>query len=128
MKKIAMAAFLGSSLLLAACASSPSSKIVNYRGGELAGVIEVQKSAVVATEGGLPQVRAILFNKSGVAQKFEYKIVWLDEHEMPVDEENRPWKSGFLNSKDQLSVNSTGPHDKAKRFQIQIRNPQGVTK
>ncbi|MFN3587217.1 MAG: DUF1425 domain-containing protein [Moraxellaceae bacterium] len=128
MKRIALALLLGSTLAAAGCATSPESKVVNYRGGELKGVIKVEKSTVVATEGGLPQMRAILSNQSGVTQRFEYKVVWLDEHDMPVDEENRPWKSAQLIAKDQLSLSATGPHDKAKRFQIQIRNPQGVTK
>ena len=128
MKRLALAALLGSTLLVTACASNSGSTVVNYRGGDLKGIITVDKSTVVATEGGLPQMRAILRNDSGVTQRFEYKVVWLDEYDMPVDEENRPWKSAQVNSSDQLSISATGPHDKAKRFQIQIRNPQGVTK
>lgn len=126
MKRILVATLFGSSLLLAACSSSP--KIINYRGGDLKGVIEVEKSAVVLTEGGLPQARAILKNDAGTTTKFEYKFVWLDENDMPIDEENRPWRPASLAGHDQLNVSGTGPHDRAKKFQIQIREPQGVSK
>lgn len=126
MKRILTATVLASGLLLAACSSSP--KLINYRGGDLKGVIEVEKSAVVLTEGGLPQAKAILKNDAGTTTKFEYKFVWFDEHDMPLDEDNRPWRPATLQGKDQLSVGGTGPNDKAKKFQIQIREPQGVTK
>ena len=126
MKRILTATVLASGLLLAACSSSP--KLINYRGGDLKGVIEVEKSAVVLTEGGLPQAKAILKNDAGTTTKFEYKFVWFDENDMPLDEDNRPWRPATLQGKDQLSVGGTGPNDKAKKFQIQIREPQGVTK
>ncbi|HEX6592695.1 MAG TPA: DUF1425 domain-containing protein [Moraxellaceae bacterium] len=126
MKRILTATVLASGLLLAACSSSP--KLINYRGGDLKGVIEVEKSAVVLTEGGLPQAKAILKNDAGTTTKFEYKFVWFDENDMPLDEDNRPWRPASLQGKDQLSVGGTGPSDKAKKFQIQIREPQGVTK
>lgn len=126
MKKLLTATLLGTALLLAAC--SNSSKIVNYRGGDLKGVIEVQKSAVEQTEGGLPQARAILLNDSGSTTKFEYKFVWLDANDMPVDENDRPWRPVTLKGKDTVSISGTGPSDRAKKFQIQIRDPQGVTK
>lgn len=126
MKRILTATVLASGLLLAACSSSP--KLINYRGGDLKGVIEVEKSAVVLTEGGLPQAKAILKNDAGTTTKFEYKFVWFDANDMPLDEDNRPWRPATLQGKDQLSVGGTGPNDKAKKFQIQIREPQGVTK
>lgn len=127
MKRILSATLLGSILLLAACSTS-NSKLVNYRGGDLKGVIEVQKSAVVLTEGGLPQAKAILVNESGVTQKFEYKFTWLDANDMSVDEDNRPWRPVTLKGKDQINISGTGPNDSARKFQIQIREPQGVTK
>lgn len=126
MKRILTAALLGSTLALAACSSSP--QLINYRGGDLKGVIEVEKSAVVLTEGGLPQAKAILKNDSRVTQKFEYKFVWFDENDMPLDEDNRPWRSANLKGKDTVSVGGTGPSDRAKKFQIQVREPQEVTK
>lgn len=125
MKRIALITLLGGTLLLAACSSS--SKLINYRGGDLKGVIEVEKSAVVLTEGGLPQAKATLVNKTGNTRKFEYKFVWFDDHDMPIDEDNRPWRPASVSGKDELTVGGTGPNDKAKRFQIQIREPQGVT-
>lgn len=126
MNKLIIATLLGSTLLLGAC--SNSSKIINYRGGDLKGVIEVQKSAVELTEGGLPQAKAILLNDSGSTTKFEYKFVWFDANDMPVDENDRPWRPVTLKGKDTVSVGGTGPNDRAKKFQIQIREPQGVTK
>jgi uncharacterized protein YcfL len=125
MKRIVKTALLGSVLLLAAC--STSSKLINYRGGDLKGVIEVEKSAVVLTEGGLPQAKAILVNKSGVTQKFEYKFTWLDANDMTVDEDNRPWRPVTLKGKDEVNIGGTGPNDSARKFQIQVRAPQGVT-
>jgi uncharacterized protein YcfL len=127
MKRILTATVLGAALALTACASS-SSKIVNYRGGNYEGSIVVAKSTVELTEGGLPQARAILANKSGVTQKFEYKFVWLDSNDMPVDEEDRPWHTVSVSGHDQINVRGTAPNDKARKFQIQIRDPQGVTK
>lgn len=126
MKRILTAALLGSTLALAACSSSP--QLINYRGGDLKGVIEVEKSAVVLTEGGLPQAKAILKNDSRVTQRFEYKFVWFDENDMPLDDENRPWKSVSLQGRDTVSVGGTGPNDRARKFQIQVRDPQGVTR
>lgn len=126
MKRILTASLLGSALLLAACSSSP--KLINYRGGDLKGVIEVERSAVELTEGGLPQAKAILKNDAGTTTKFEYKFVWFDANDMPLDEDNRPWRPASLQGKDQLNVSGTGPNDRAKKFQIQIREPQGVTK
>lgn len=126
MKRILTAALLGGTLALAACSSSP--QLINYRGGDLKGVIEVEKSAVVLTEGGLPQAKAILKNDSRVTQKFEYKFVWFDENDMPIDDESRPWKSVSLQGRDTVSVGGTGPNDRAKKFQIQVRDPQGVTR
>lgn len=126
MNRILSATLLGSALLLAACTSS-NSKLINYRGGDLKGVIEIEKSAVVLTEGGLPQAKAILVNDSSTTQKFEYKFTWLDENDMTIDEDNRPWRPASVQGKDQINVSGTGPTDKAKKFQIQIRNPQGVT-
>lgn len=128
MKRLSFLSLLGGALLLAGCATSSSDKIVNYRGGDLKGVIEVQRSAVELTEGGLPQARAILHNDAGVTQKFEYKFVWFDKNDMPIDDIDRPWTPASLSGGDEMSIRGTGPNDRAKRFQIQIRSPQEVTK
>lgn len=127
MKRLSLISLLGGALLLAGCASS-SDKIVNYRGGDLKGVIEVKRSAVELTEGGLPQAKAILVNEAGTTQQFEYKFVWFDKNEMPLDDDSRPWRPASLAGRDEMTVGGTGPNDKAKKFQIQIRSPQGVTK
>lgn len=126
MKRLSLLPLLGSLLLLAACSSSP--KLINYRGGDLQGVIVVEKSAVVLTEGGLPQAKAILKNRAGTTQNFEYKFVWFDDHDMPIDEDDRPWRPVSVPGHDQVTVGGTGPSDRAKRFQIQLREPHGVTK
>jgi uncharacterized protein YcfL len=126
MKKLLIATLLGSTLILGACSSQP--QLINYRGGELKGVIKVERSALELTEGGLPQAKAILKNNTRSERKFEYKFMWLDANDMPVDEDSRPWKAAFLKGKDSLSVNGTGPTDKARKFQIQVREPQGVTR
>lgn len=126
MKRLSLAALLGSALLLGACSSAPS--VVNYRGGDLKGVIDVKKSAVELTEGGLPAAKAILYNDAGVTQQFEYKFVWFDANDMPIDDNDRPWKPASLSGHDEMTVGGTGPNDRAKKFQIQIRKPQGVTK
>lgn len=127
MKRLSFLSLLGGALLLAGCATS-SDKLVNYRGGDLKGVIEVQRSAVELTEGGLPQARAILHNDAGTTQQFEYKIVWFDKNDMPIDEIDRPWTPASVSGNDEMSIRGTGPSDKAKRFQIQIRSPHEVTK
>lgn len=127
MKRVATALLLGTSLILTACAQDPSKQMVNYRGGDMKGTIEVARSVVVQTEGGLPKAQAVLKNHSGITQKFEYKIVWFDSNDMSLDEDNRPWKSVSVQGRDEATVSATGPSDKAKRFQIQIREPQGVT-
>lgn len=127
MNRILSATLLGGILLLTGC-STGNTKLINYRGGDLKGVIEIEKSAVVLTEGGLPVAKAILVNQSGVTQKFEYKFTWLDTNSMSVDEDNRPWRPVTLKGHDQINVSGTGPNDSAKKFQIQIREPQGVTK
>lgn len=127
MKRIFHTALLGSALLLAACSSS-SPELINYRGGDLEGVIDVKRSVVELTPGGLPQARAILVNDAGTTQRFEYKFAWFDASDMPVDEEERPWHAVSLAGKDEMTVRGTAPHDKARRFQIQIREPQGVTR
>lgn len=127
MKRLTLFALLGSLLLLGACSTS-SSKLINYRGGDLKGVIVVDKSVVELAEGGLPQAKAILKNKAGTTQKFEYKFVWFDSNDMPVDEDNRPWHAVSVPGHDQVTVGGTGPTDKARKFQIQLREPQGVTK
>lgn len=126
MKRLSLIGLLGGALLLAACSSAP--KVVNYRGGDLKGVIEVQRSAVELTAGGLPQAKAILHNDAGTTQQFEYKFVWFDANEMPIDDNDRPWKPASLSGGDEMTIGGTGPNDKAKKFQIQIRKPQGVTK
>lgn len=126
MKRFLTAALLGGSLVLAACSSSP--QLVNYRGGDLKGVIKLERSAVVLTEGGLPQAKAILKNTQRSTNQFEYKFIWLDENQMPLDEDSRPWKPATIQGKDSISLNGTGPNNRAKSFQIQVRNPQGVTK
>lgn len=126
MKRLSLISILGGAVLLAACSSAP--KVVNYRGGELKGVIEVQRSAVELTEAGLPQAKAILKNDAGTTQQFEYKFVWFDGNDMPIDDNDRPWKPASLSGGDEMTVGGTGPNDKAKRFQIQIRKPHGVTK
>ena len=124
MKRIITATLFAVAALLAACSSS---KIINYRGGDLEGVIKVQKSAVELTEGGLPQAKAVLLNDSSTTTKFEYKFVWLDANDMPVDENDRPWRPATLKGNDTISIGGTGPTDRAKKFQIQVRKPQGVT-
>lgn len=126
MKRFFAPALLTSSLLLAACSSAP--ELVNYRGGDLKGVIKLERSSVVLTEGGLPQAKAILKNKQRAASRFEYKFIWLDENQMPIDEDSRPWKPASIQGKDSLSITGTGPNNRAKQFQIQVRNPQGVSK
>lgn len=126
MKKILAAALLGSSLVLAACSSSP--QLVNYRSGDLKGVIKLERSSVELAEGGLPQAKAILKNNSRSTRTFEYKFTWLDANDMPVDEDSRPWKPASLKGKDTIIVSGTGPTDKARKFQIQVREPQGVTR
>lgn len=126
MKRLSLISLLGGAVLLAACSSAP--KVVNYRGGELKGVIEVQRSAVELTEAGLPQAKAILKNDAGTTQPFEYKFVWFDANDMPIDDNDRPWKPASLSGGDEMTIGGTGPNDKAKRFQIQIRKPHGVTK
>ena len=129
MKRLATALLLGTSLALTACAASdPSKDIVNYRGGDMKGTIEVARSAVIDTLGGLPRAQAVLRNRAGVTQKFEYKFVWFDKNDMSLDEDNRPWHAANVQGRDELTINATAPSDTAKRFQVQIRNPQGVTK
>ena len=127
MKYRAFATLLASTLLLAACSSIPSSTLVDYRGGDLKGVIVVEKSVVVQSESGLPLAKAVLVNSAGVTQKFEYKFTWLDASDMTIDEENRPWRAAMLQGKDHMNISGTAPNDHAKKFQIQIRKPQGVT-
>ena len=127
MKRLSFLSLLGGALLLAGCATS-GDKLVNYRGGDLKGVIEVQRSAVELTEGGLPQAKAILHNDAGTTQKLEYKFVWFDKNDMPLDDNDRPWRSLTMPGGDDVTVSGTGPNDKAKRFQIQIRSPHEVTK
>ncbi|MDO8268735.1 MAG: DUF1425 domain-containing protein [Moraxellaceae bacterium] len=127
MKRLATALLLGSSLVLSACSSDPTKEIVNYRGGDMKGTIKVARSAVVETPGGLPKAQATLKNTAGTTQKFEYKIVWFDSNDMSLDEDNRPWKPASVAGKDETTISATGPSDRAKRFQIQIREPQGVT-
>lgn len=113
------------SLVLAACSSST---LIDYRGGDFEDDIEVEKSSLSLVEGGLPQARAILKNDTRKELKFEYKFVWLDNDGLPLDEIDRPWRPAKLAGKDRMTVNGTAPHDRARRFQIQIRKPQEVTK
>jgi len=127
MKRLTAALLLGTSLALMACTAAPSKDNVNYRGGDMKGTIEVARSVVTETEGGLPRAQAVLMNRSGVTQKFEYKIVWLDSNDMSLDEDDRPWKAASIQGRDEITISATAPSDKAKRFQIQIREPQGVT-
>jgi hypothetical protein len=47
---------------------------------------------------------------------------------MSLDEDNRPWHAATVQGRDELTISATAPSDQAKRFQIQIRDPQGVTK
>jgi uncharacterized protein YcfL len=129
MKRLAIALLVGTSVALTACATANSAKdIVNYRGGDMKGTIEVARSAVVETPGGLPKAQAVLRNRAGVSQKFEYKFVWFDRNDMSLDEDNRPWHAATVQGRDELTISATAPSDQAKRFQIQIRDPQGVTK
>lgn len=128
MKRLATALLLGTSVALTACATQdPAKDIVNYRGGDMKGTIDVARSAVLETPGGLPRAQAVLRNLAGVTQKFEYKFVWFDSNDMSLDEDNRPWHAASVQGRDELTINATAPSDKAKRFQIQIRDPQGVT-
>lgn len=126
MKRLSLISVVAGAVLLAACSSAP--KIVNYRGGEMKNVIEVQRSAVELTEGGLPQAKAILKNEAGTTQAFEYKFVWFDANDMPIDDNDRPWRPASLSGGDEMTIGGTGPNDKAKKFQIQIRKPHEVTK
>jgi uncharacterized protein YcfL len=127
MKRLFSLAALSGALLLTACATADS-KLINYRGDNLKGTIILDKSVVVLTEGGLPQAKAILKNDVNSTTKFEYKFLWLDENDMPIDEDSRPWRPASVPPNDQLTVSGTGPNNHAKKFQIQIREPQGVTK
>lgn len=127
MKRLSLTALLGGALLLAACATAPADKLVNYRGGDLRGVITVQRAATDLAESGLPQAKVILANTAGTTQKFEYKFVWYDKNDMPLDDNDRPWHAASISGRDEMSVTGTAPGDKATRFQIQIRSPQGVT-
>lgn len=128
MKRLSLISLLGGALLLAACATGPSTdKLVNYRGGEMKGVIEVKRSTVELAEGGLPQARVILANDAGTTQKFEYKFVWFDKNDMPIDDNDRPWHAATISGRDEMTISTTGPSDKARRYQIQIRAPKGVT-
>lgn len=126
MTRFLVGALLGGSLILAACSSKPD--LINYRGGDLKGDIKLERSSVVMSESGLPQAKAILKNTRSGASQFEYKIIWLDDNQMPIDEENRPWKSVNIQGKDSIAINATGPNNQAKHFQVQVRHPQGVTR
>lgn len=129
MKRLATALLLGTSMVLTACTTAPppAQELIHHRGGDMKETIEVTRSVVTDTEGGLPRAQAVLYNRSGITQKFEYKIVWFDSNDMPLDEDTRPWKAASVQGRDELTVSATGPSEKAKRFQIQIREPQGVT-
>jgi uncharacterized protein YcfL len=113
------------SLVLAACTSS---SLIDYRGGAFEDDIEVDKTSLSLVEGGLPQARAILKNDTSKELKFEYKFVWLDTEGVPLDETDRPWRPAKLAGKDRMTVTGTAPFDRARRFQIQIRAPQEITK
>jgi len=113
------------SLLLAACSSS---SLIDYRGGDFEDDIEVDKTSLSLVEGGLPQARAVLTNDTNKELKFEYKFVWLDTEGVPLDETDRPWRPAKLAGKDRMTVTGTAPFDRARRFQIQIRKPQEITK
>jgi uncharacterized protein YcfL len=113
------------SLVLAACGSS---SLIDYRGGAFEDDIEVDKTSLSLVEGGLPQARAVLTNDSNKELKFEYKFVWLDTEGVPLDETDRPWRPAKLAGKDRMTVTGTAPFDRARRFQIQIREPQQITK
>lgn len=128
MKRLSLIATLGSALLLGACTTPKSSPQIEYRGGEMRNVIVVKKSATETAPSGLAQARVMLENKAGITQKFEYKFVWFDASEMPVDEDNRPWHAASIGGRDHLTVSGTAPSDKARSFQIQIRKPEEVNK
>ncbi len=128
MKRHSRLALLGGALLLGACASPKPSALIEYRGGDLKHVIVVQKSATETTASGLPQAKAILENKAGVTQRFEYKFLWFDAGDMPIDEDNRPWHAASVAGRDHVTVSGTAPSDKARKFQIQIRKPEEVTR
>lgn len=113
------------SLVLAACSSS---SLIDYRGGAFEDDIEVDKTSLSLVEGGLPQARAVLKNDTSKELKFEYKFVWLDTEGVPLDETDRPWRSAKLAGKDRMTVTGTAPFDRARRFQIQIREPQEIKK
>lgn len=128
MKRLSLITVLGGALLLGACSTAPSSSQIEYRGGDFKHVIVVQKSAVETTESGLAQAKAILANKIGTTQRFEYKFVWFDANDMPIDEDSRPWHAAAIAGKDHMTVSGTAPNAKATKFQIQIRKPEEVTK
>jgi hypothetical protein len=66
MKRLATALLLGTSMALTACATSnPGKDLVNYRGGDMKGTIDVARSAVVETPGGLPKAQAVLTKPRG---------------------------------------------------------------
>lgn len=113
------------SLVLAACGSS---SLIDYRGGAFEDDIEVDKTSLSLVEGGLPQARAVLKNDTSKELKFEYKFVWLDTEGVPLDETDRPWRPAKLSGKDRMTVTGTAPFDRARRFQIQIREPQEIKK
>lgn len=121
--RLAMPMLLG--LVLSACSSS---SLIDYRGGAFEDDIEVEKTSLSLVEGGLPLARAVLVNDSRKELKFEYKFVWLDTEGVPLDETDRPWRPAKLAGKDRMTVTGTAPFDRARRFQIQIREPQEITK
>jgi uncharacterized protein YcfL len=132
MNRIVTTIFLIGLLGLSACVTSPKqddiANLIEYRGGNLKGVVDIKRYAVDTMPSGLQQASVMLFNRAqGVAQ-FEYKFVWFDPNNMPVDEDDRPWHAVTLQSRDQITVSGTSPTDRARKFQIQIRKPMGVNR
>lgn len=113
-------------LALGACKQMPNNGPIMYRGDALKGVIVVDRSVVTASETGLPVAQVVLKNTSGVSQKFEYKVIWLDANDMPINEANWPWHPASVMGKDQMGVTSTGPSSLSKKFQVQVRKTQEV--
>ena len=83
--------------------------------------VEVTRVNESFVSGNIKKVQAVVRNKIGKKLKVKYSFEWYDENGMRLESTSSSWKLVFLNGKEEKTIQSVAPSEKAVDFKLKLK-------